>query len=105
MSPMPAEVAAIRRGCCAQAGCPHTPDYDDPCAACPGGHWGQWTRDCAPPAPAPASLLQRLQLGTLVERAVKPLAKALGLPCLEKDGTLKPQSPCAARRDRLNGRP
>lgn len=45
----------------------------------------------------------RLRLGDKVERAVKPIAKALGLPCLDKDGNLKPDSPCAKRRDKLNG--
>ena len=47
--------------------------------------------------------LQTLRLGTVVEQIAKPLAHALGLPCLEPDGTLKPASPCARRRDRLNG--
>lgn len=41
-------------------------------------------------------------LGDLVEKLVKPVAKVLGLPCLTTAGTLRPESPCAARRDALN---
>ena len=103
MTPLPSEVVDIRRHLCAVAGCTHAPAFTDPCAVCPAGHWGQWTRDCAQLAPAPASLLQRLQLGTRLERAVKPIAKALRLPCLDKGGALKPKSPCAKKRDWLNG--
>jgi hypothetical protein len=41
-------------------------------------------------------------LGDLVERAVKPIAVAMKLPCLDKEKRLRPDSPCARRRDRLN---
>ena len=42
-------------------------------------------------------------LGDRVERFVKPVAMALKLPCLESSGGgLKPESPCARHRDRLN---
>ena len=41
-------------------------------------------------------------LGDKVEALVKPIAKALKLPCLDKTGKLRPDSPCAKRRDRLN---
>lgn len=42
-------------------------------------------------------------IGDIIERLAKPIAKALGLPCLdEKTGGLKPESPCAKRRDALN---
>lgn len=40
--------------------------------------------------------------GDKVEKLVKPIAKALNLPCLDDDGKLKPESPCAKRRDKLN---
>ena len=53
MSAIPASVIQIRRECCAQAGCVETPAYHDPCASCPAGHWGPYTR-CAqdePPLP------------------------------------------------------
>lgn len=103
MKPMPSEVADVRRQICRQAGCVHTPDYADPCAVCPAGHWKQWTRQCRQIEPAP-TLLQRLALGTRIEKLAKPIAKVLGLPCLEKDGTLQPKSPCAQRRDLLDGK-
>lgn len=41
-------------------------------------------------------------LGDLVERVAKPIAKALRLPCLDENHNLRPESPCAKRRDRLN---
>jgi hypothetical protein len=44
----------------------------------------------------------KLGLGDLVEIAVKPIAKLLQMDCLETDGSLKPESPCAQRRDWLN---
>jgi hypothetical protein len=45
---------------------------------------------------------RRRRLGDLVERLAKPVAVALKLPCLQPDGALKPDSPCAKRRDALN---
>lgn len=45
--------------------------------------------------------LQRIRLGDAVEKLAKPIAKALKLPCLDGD-KLRPESPCAKRRDRLN---
>ena len=47
--------------------------------------------------------LRRLRLGDKVERFAKPIAKALRLPCLDENDELLPESPCAKRRDRLNG--
>lgn len=45
----------------------------------------------------------RRGLGDLVEKAVKPVAKALQLPCLDpQTGQLKPESGCAKRRAALN---
>lgn len=41
-------------------------------------------------------------LGDLVESAAKPIAKALGLKCIDGKGNLKPESKCAKRRDWLN---
>ena len=43
-----------------------------------------------------------LRLGDKVERMVKPIAKLLKLPCLDKNGKLIPGTPCAKRRDALN---
>jgi hypothetical protein len=44
----------------------------------------------------------RLRPGDAIEKAVKPFAVAVGAPCLDKDGRLKPDSGCAKRRDYLN---
>ena len=41
-------------------------------------------------------------LGDIVERLAKPIARVLGLPCLDESSRLRPGSPCAKRRDRLN---
>lgn len=42
-------------------------------------------------------------LGDWVERQLHPIAVALKLPCLdEKQEHLRPESPCAKRRDELN---
>jgi hypothetical protein len=41
-------------------------------------------------------------LGDLVELLAKPIAKALGLPCLDERSRLRPDSPCAKRRNALN---
>jgi hypothetical protein len=43
-------------------------------------------------------------LGDIIEALVKPLARALGLSCLDQDGNLRPESGCAKRRDRINRR-
>lgn len=59
---------------------------DNPEFACPHG----FTADHLP------------GLGDKVEAAVKPMAKALKLPCLDEQGNLKPESGCAKRRDALN---
>ena len=42
-------------------------------------------------------------LGDIVEAIVHPLAVALDLPCLDDSKqSLRPESPCAQRRDKLN---
>jgi hypothetical protein len=46
--------------------------------------------------------LDRELLGDKIESLVKPIAKALKLPCLDGKGKLKPSSPCAKRRDKIN---
>ncbi len=43
-----------------------------------------------------------LGLGDLVEKAAKPIAKALRLDCLDERGELKPESKCAKRKRWLN---
>ena len=46
--------------------------------------------------------LDRELLGDKIEALVKPIAKAFKLPCLDKNGGLKPMSGCAKRRDKIN---
>lgn len=41
-------------------------------------------------------------LGDIVEMIAKPIAKALRLSCLDEANKLRPASPCAKRRNRLN---
>lgn len=41
-------------------------------------------------------------LGDLVEKLVKPIARAIKSDCLDERDALKPGSPCAKRRDALN---
>lgn len=48
-------------------------------------------------------LAKKLRIGDRVELFVKPIAKAMNHPCLDGNGQLKPNSPCAKRRDFLNG--
>lgn len=45
---------------------------------------------------------ERPGLGDLVEVAVKPVARALRLKCLDDAGQLRPESKCAQRRDKWN---
>jgi hypothetical protein len=51
---------------------------------------------------AATSVAKPRGLGDLVEAAVKPVAKALGLSCLDANYHLRPGTPCAKRRDALN---
>lgn len=41
-------------------------------------------------------------LGDVVEKIAHPIAKALHLPCVDPVKGLRPDSPCAKRRDWLN---
>jgi hypothetical protein len=45
---------------------------------------------------------RKMRLGDMVEALAKPIAKALRLSCLDENSRLRPESPCAKRRDRLN---
>lgn len=55
------------------------------------------------PSDVQAKVLGMRGLGDVVERAVKPVARALNLDCLDKaTGALKPTSRCAKRRDAMN---
>jgi hypothetical protein len=55
-----------------------------------------------PEAPGTVAKRPLRGAGDLVERVVKPLAKLFGNKCLDEQGRLKPGSPCAQRRDKLN---
>lgn len=50
----------------------------------------------------PSAGIPKRGLGDMFEVAAKPVAKVLGLPCLDAQGRLKPDSGCAKRRDALN---
>jgi hypothetical protein len=51
----------------------------------------------------PEKLKEYPGLGDLVERAVKPIARAMGHPCLDKEKTgLRVGSPCDERRKKVN---
>jgi hypothetical protein len=68
---------------------------------------GGETRDFDCPEGAEIGQTDRLphpkrHLGDIVEGLVKPIAAALGLPCLDEKGELRPESGCAKRRDALN---
>lgn len=55
---------------------------------CPEG----WTADKLP-----------VGLGDLASKVLTPIARALGLPCVDKQtGQLKPSSPCGKRKAALN---
>lgn len=41
-------------------------------------------------------------LGDKVERAVKPIAIALNLPCLDENKNIRPESGCGKRKKSLN---
>lgn len=43
-----------------------------------------------------------LGLGDRIEILAKPIAKAFHMPCLDDKDMLKPESPCAKRRDKAN---
>ncbi len=47
-------------------------------------------------------LVKRRGLGDVVETLAKPIARALRLDCLDENDKLKPESPCAKKRDALN---
>jgi hypothetical protein len=56
----------------------------------------------APPQTTKQPVTPSHRLGDRIERLVKPIAKLLRLPCLDEQHKLRPNSPCARRRDRLN---
>lgn len=95
---MNAAFAAIRQHRCETCPTPCEPwkngtiNLADPALACPIRRW-------FPVAPQKG---KGLRLGDKLEKLFKPIARALKLPCLDANADLKPESPCAKRRDRLN---
>lgn len=57
-------------------------------------------RPAAAPAPAPPK--SRRGLGDVVETLARPVAKALGMDCHDATGELKPGTPCAKRKGKMN---
>lgn len=52
------------------------------------------------------AILRRLRLGDKVAAVATPVARALGLPCIDPaTKQLRPESGCAKRKARLNGEP
>jgi hypothetical protein len=68
--------------------------HHDPCSSCAYGKWGRYSRAC--------DEISGIGLGDIVERIAKPIAKALHMKCLDENNKLRPESPCAKRRDKLN---
>ena len=59
----------------------------------------EWRKSVGAPDECPHGVKR---LGDMVERIAKPIAKLLGLPCLDDNSKLRPESPCAKRRNLLN---
>lgn len=59
----------------------------------------KWRSDVGAPDECPYGVQG---LGDIVEKIAKPIAKALNLPCLDEEKKLRPESPCAKRRNFLN---
>lgn len=55
------------------------------------------TKQSGPARPRPP-----MGLGDMVEKAAKPIAKALKMDCLDQNDQLKPASPCWKKRAWLN---
>lgn len=63
---------------------------------------GEKVQEISPEEYASRREVKAVGLGDRIERLVKPIAKALRLGCLDENGHLKPESPCAKKRDRIN---
>jgi len=74
------------------------------CKACRGNPL--WRIKLGAPEDCPHGItsetLPKRGLGDIVESLAKPIAKALKFSCLDENQNLKPESPCAKRRDMLN---
>lgn len=70
------------------------------CASCQSDP--NWRRQAGTPSPCGDSRGPFPGLGDKIESLVKPIAKAIGSPCLDSNSSLKPSSPCAKIRDTIN---
>lgn len=90
---MPYEVVEIRHELCNCEGVNHA----DPCAACPNGHFGRYEQTGCEDG------TQQFGLGDVVAAIATPIARVLGLPCIDpKTKDLRPESGCAKRKKKLN---
>lgn len=62
----------------------------------------EWRTQGGYPEVCPHGITEKIRWGDVVEKLVKPIARLLRPPCLDKTGKLKAGSPCAKRRDALN---
>lgn len=62
----------------------------------------RWRKIVSAPDICPHGIGTRIGLGDVVAMIATPIASALRLDCIDYDGTLKPKSKCAERRDALN---
>lgn len=91
----------VRRDICAdctrKCAVRDTINHEDPCAGCPDGVYHEHS-DCDPSSPAPI-----LGLGDLIHAVALPIARAIRMACVDPDTKkLRPYSPCAARRKKMN---
>lgn len=98
---MKPEEIQIRRDICKD--CSHVCDvrdtinHADPCQPCPDRVYHEHS-DCGRDTPEPMR-----GLGDMVHAVALPIARALRLPCIDPSTKkLRPESPCAARRKKMN---
>lgn len=93
---VPPQVVAIRRSLC-EGQCKADPT--DPCNGCENGHWGAYVLQGCEEVQAQ----DEPGLGDKIAKFATPIARALGLDCIDpKTNELKPTSPCAKMKARLN---
>jgi len=100
----PVQVAQIHRDICRREKCPHLEalNFNDPCAACPEGHWGRYEiAGCEDKNRVVPD--ERTALGDKIAAIATPIARALKMPCIDPETkTLRPDSGCAKMKARLN---
>lgn len=62
-----------------------------------------WRQKVAAPETCPFGITVGIGLGTVVAAIATPIARALNLPCIDKETRqLKADSPCEKRKQQLN---